>query len=47
MTEWKAVRRLDEIRAQTGEVLGVAVRRLKRVDGPEPLRIVCLDSFID
>ena len=110
MTEGKAVRRLDEIPAQTGEVPGVAVRRLKRVEevelkvldvdpgratpfhvhphahegvimagagalrgdegtqpltsgdsfsvgpnephaieshGPEPLRIVCLDCFID
>ena len=110
MTERKAVRRLDEIRARAGEVPGVAVRQLKRVEevelklldvdpgqatpfhvhphahegvimagtgalrgndgtqpltsgdsfsvepnephaieshGPEPLRIVCLDCFID
>ena len=42
MTERKAVRRLDEIRAQAGEVPGVAVRRLKRVEEVE-LKVLDVD----
>jgi quercetin dioxygenase-like cupin family protein len=42
MTEQKAVRRLDEIRAQASEVPGVAVRRLKRVEEVE-LKVLDVD----
>ncbi len=42
MTDRKAVRRLDEIRAQAGEVPGVAVRRLKRVEEVE-LKLLDVD----
>jgi hypothetical protein len=42
MTERKAVRRLDEIRARAGEVPGVAVRQLKRVEEVE-LKLLDVD----
>ena len=42
MIERRAVRRVDEIRADAGEVPGVAVRRLKRVEEIE-LKVLDVD----